>query len=113
MAHFENYRREADAIELEIARKGIVLGIDWADEVQVRQLARDALTRGRQETMMAAGNPDDSELQARAELFGLAALMLKTMQQSAEEGFETHGGAVWKTFGRALWREAQDLPREG
>ncbi len=43
MAGFENYTEEVREIEQEIERKGIVLGIDWDDEVQVRRLAREAL----------------------------------------------------------------------
>ncbi|MCX7171601.1 MAG: hypothetical protein NTY41_15305, partial [Proteobacteria bacterium] len=44
MPEFENYSREAAEIEREIARKGIVLGIDWDDDAQVRALAREALS---------------------------------------------------------------------
>lgn len=43
MAGFENYGADTGEIELEIERKGIVLGVDWSDEVQVRALAREAL----------------------------------------------------------------------
>ena len=43
MAGFENYGADTVEIELEIERKGIVLGVDWSDEVQVRALAREAL----------------------------------------------------------------------
>ena len=39
-------------------------------------------------------------------LFGLANLMLRTMEESAGVGIESHGGPVWKAFGRALWAEA-------
>lgn len=112
MGLFENYRREADAIELEIERKGIVLGIDWNNEAEVRALAREALTQGARETSLAASQHDDPALQARAELFGLAALMLKTMEQSARDDMLTHGGPIWKTFGRALWREAEDMSKD-
>jgi hypothetical protein len=51
---------------------------------------------------------------AKVELFGLAALMLKTMTESATRGFETHGGTAWKSFARALWAEKalRDGPRD-
>ena len=43
MAGFENYAEEVREIEQEIERKGIILGIDWNDDVQVYALAREAL----------------------------------------------------------------------
>jgi hypothetical protein len=43
---------------------------------------------------------------ARVDLFGLAALMLKTMAESADQGIESHGGSAWKAFAKALWAEA-------
>ncbi len=106
MAGFENYAADTRAIELEIQRKGIVLGIDWTDELQVRALARDALDSA-DDVKLAAANPLDHKLMAKVELFGLAALMLRTMEESAGAGFETHGGAAWKAFGKALWAEAE------
>ena len=33
--------------------------------------------------------------------------MLRTMEESAGVGLKSHGGPVWKVFGRALWSEAQ------
>lgn len=110
MAGFENYAREAAEIEREIVRKGLVLGIDWNDEAQVRQLAREALA-----CKNTADNPDcqpnDPRSLARIELFGLAQLMLTVMRQSAEDDMHTHGGPVWKAFARALWRESTVSPR--
>jgi hypothetical protein len=108
MPNFENYAEEARRIEHEIVRLGIALGIDWDDEVAVRMLARQALA--------AHGNqlqdiPDALERRTRFELFGLAQLMLSVMAQSAEEGLETHGGPVWKAFGRALWLESGGTKR--
>lgn len=105
MSGFENYGESAKALEREIERKGVILGIDWSDEAQVRTLAREALRHGADEAKAAAHDPQDYRLMAKAELFGLAALMLKTMQESANEGFLSHGGPVWKSFARALWAE--------
>jgi hypothetical protein len=104
MTLFENYARESRDIEQAIARKAMVLGIDWDNEVQVRLLAREAL-----DCHIAAGEPgcapEDALRIAKLELFGLAHLMLKVMEESASNGMLTHGGPVWKTFGRALWEE--------
>lgn len=103
---FEHYDAEARELEDAIVRRGIVLGIDWNDDVQVRQLARAAL-----DCRIDPAHPEcggtDPQSRARIELFGLAQLMLKVMTESAsEEGIHTHGGPTWKAFGRALWRES-------
>ena len=107
MAGFENYARDTAEIETEIVRKGIALGIDWSDEVAVRALAMEAINHLSDIVRQAAAEPENYELQAKAELFGLAGLMLKTMAESAGEGFESHGGPAWKSFARALWAEAR------
>lgn len=103
---FEHYATEARELEEAIVRRGIVLGIDWNDEPQVRRLARDALA-----CRIDSEHPEcqgaDPGTRARIELFGLAQLMLKVMTESArEEGIHTHGGPAWKAFGRALWLES-------
>lgn len=104
MSGFENFSRQAAQLELEIERKGIALGIDWNDAAAVDALARDALA-------YRAGHHahphDDIRQYARAELFGLAHLMLQVMKESALENIETHGGPVWKALGGALWRNWQ------
>ena len=107
MAGFENYVEEAKEIELEIERKGIVLGIDWTDDFQVRALAKEALDQSAAEIKLAASSPIDHKLMAKVDLFGLAAIMLKTMEECAGVGFECHGGPAWKAFGKALWAEVE------
>lgn len=107
MSGFENFARSTSEIEQEIERKGIVLGIDWHDEVQVRALAREALNHVAADDKFPVGAPVDHQRLARLELFGLAAIMLRTMEESAVEGFQTHGGDAWKAFGKALWAEAE------
>ena len=107
MAGFENYQQEIRKIEDEIEHMGVALGIDWSDEAQVRALACEALEHAQDRMREAAANPDDHRLGAKVTLFGLASLMLRTMEESAGVGFESHGGPVWKAFGRALWLEAQ------
>lgn len=102
MSGFENYSREASEIEHEIERKAAILGIDWNDEAQVRELARQAL-----DCKLGAENcePDDPRDRARLELFGLAQLMLTVMRESADNNMLTHGGPAWKALARALWAE--------
>ena len=107
MAGFENYTEDVSAIEREIERKGIALGIAWTDEVQVRALASEALDHSAADVRLAAANPSDHRLMAKVELFGLAALMLKTMEECAGIGIECHGGTAWKAFAKALWADLE------
>ena len=104
MSGFENYSREALQLETEIERKGAILGIDWTDTEQVRELARQAL-----DCRLGQHNcePRKREDRTRIELFGLAQLMLTVMTESAGDNLLTHGGTAWKAFGRALWTEHQ------
>lgn len=106
MSGYENYGASTHEIEHEIERKGIILGIDWSDEHQVRSLAREALSHLQEDLKMAAENPDDFRLRAKIDLFGLAGIMLKTMAESADNGIQSHGGQAWKAFAKALWTEA-------
>ncbi|MCF8152002.1 MAG: hypothetical protein K9K30_14320 [Burkholderiaceae bacterium] len=102
MSAFENYSREAHDIEHELERKGAILGINWTDEAQVRELAKQAL-----DCKLGQEHCELEKLQdrTRVELFGLAQLMLTVMKESANDSLLTHGGAVWKSFARALWME--------
>ena len=102
MSGFENYSREALQIEHEIEAKGAILGIDWNDAVQVRDVARQALDCKLGQSNCA---PDDPADRARMELFGLAQLMLTVMKESADADMHTHGGTAWKAFAHALWVE--------
>jgi hypothetical protein len=106
MAGFEFYNEETASLEKEIERLGMALGIDWSDAVQVRALAREALSHGVRELKESVSHVGDYRLRAKAELFGLAALMLRIMEKSADDGVLTHGGPAWKSFGRALWEES-------
>lgn len=107
MAGFENYGADTGEIELEIERKGIVLGVDWSDEVQVRALAREALDHLQKDITIATSGQLDYKLLAKVDLFGLAGMMLKTMEESASIGMESHGGDAWKAFAKALWAEKE------
>ena len=104
MAGFEHYAAEAAQLEIEIERKGIALGVDWDNDVEVRLLAREAINRRVANADFSSDSPEEL---AREKLFGLALLMLKVMQESADENIHTHGGKVWKSFARALWAEHQ------
>jgi len=104
MSGFENFNAEAASIELELERKGVMLGIDWDNAEQVRLLARAALDC---KTDAPGCGSEAIDERTRVELFGLAQLMLKVMTESAGEHMHTHGGRVWKNFARALWAERE------
>lgn len=105
MTGFEFFSDETHALEQQIVRMGMALGIDWSDEVQVRELAREALKNGAGNNGEAVKHNDYRQM-AKAELFSVAALMLRVMEKSAEaEGVMMHGGPAWKSFARALWTE--------
>lgn len=95
----------AAEIETRITRLGIALRIDWDDEAQVQALAKEALHHSREALAQFSQHHDDYQLKAKVELFGLAALMMQIMANSADEGIHTHGGAAWKSFSKALMRE--------
>lgn len=98
MSGFENYERQLAELEHEIAVRLQVLHIDIHNEAALRLLAREAMHCPQQCPEGAS-----VEERAKADLFGFAALMLKTMSESADHGEELHGGPVWKAFGKALW----------
>ena len=108
MAGFENYGQNTAEIESQLVRKGFAIGLDWSNEADVRALAHEALNHLAEDTKRLASAPMDHKLMARVDLFGLAGLMLKTMEESAGNGVESHGGPAWKAFAKALWAEAQD-----
>lgn len=107
MAGYEHYNEIAKQIEHEMVVKGIVLGIDWTNEAQVGDLAHEALDHLADDVKRAASGHADHKLMAKVDLFGLAALMLRTMEESADTGFLSHGGVAWNAFAKALWREAE------
>jgi hypothetical protein len=93
-------------IEVEIERMGIALGIDWNDEFQVRQLAKEALEHAQEAMSLYTHDLNDYHQKAKVTLFGLAAMMMDIMAKSAGKGIHTHGGTAWKAFSRALMRES-------
>jgi hypothetical protein len=106
MSAFENYAAEAAQLEIEIARKGIVLGIDWTNDAEVSAIARRAFS-SHLDTLELDHPAASPKGMAMLEIVGLSQLMLRVMKESADQGILTHGGPVWKKLGRALWEEAQ------
>lgn len=112
MSGFGHYDRDAAELEREILKRGFLLELDWEDRSALRQLAHEALTISADDTLQMLHSAEPIQ-RARAELYGLAMLMLETMRQSAEIGVHTHGGPAWKAFGRALIEESGRLGGDG
>ncbi|KAF7598931.1 MAG: hypothetical protein CGU28_08670 [Candidatus Dactylopiibacterium carminicum] len=103
MSQFEDQRREAEQISRQLAATLVAMGIDWNDERALRVLAREALALGEKGTV---GLPSTTPVDlARIKFFGLVGLMLRTMEEGAQEGELIHGSDVWKAVAKALWAE--------
>ena len=81
--------------------------MDRSDEVQIRALAREALDHLQEDITVAASGQVDDKLLAKVDLFGLAGIMLKTMEESASIGIMSHGGDACRAFAKALWAEKE------
>lgn len=103
MSEIENQQRDAEEIGSEIVRVMIGLGLDWEDEHVLRTLAREALAFDAAHAPHL--EPGDLNGRAKRKLFGLIALMLRTMQEGAEVNAIIHGNQVWKALAKALWAE--------
>lgn len=102
MSQIENHWDKVTRIELEMKRHMIALGIDWHDDVAMRQLSAECTAFGPNQVKAAYASADRTQ-KTRAELFALASLMLRTMKNAAGENRDAHGGKVWKAFGKHLY----------
>lgn len=104
MSELENQKGEALLISTEVARMLVALGVDWTNASEMRVIAREALAyHGSDSTHHL--DPEDIQGRAKQKLFGLTALMLRTMEEGAELGEHVHGSEVWKALAKALWAE--------
>lgn len=102
MSQIENHWDEVVQIELELMRHMVALGIDWHDDSAMTQLAMECKSFG-PANAKAAYASNDQRLITKAELFGLASIMLRTMESAANDERDVHGGEIWKAFGRHLY----------
>ncbi|MBL8470299.1 MAG: hypothetical protein KF778_20085 [Rhodocyclaceae bacterium] len=99
--------RDAEQIGIEIERKAVALQLDWKNEAMLRALAREAMDPdARKHVIEQAGHGDRMAI-VKAEMFGLIALMERTMAGCADLGWLCHGDQNWKALGRALWAEKE------
>lgn len=103
VSQIENHWDAVSKIETELKRKMIALGFDWHDEMKMSQLAAECKTFGPAQAQAAYAS-NDREQVTKAELFALASLMMRTMEEAANEGRDVHGGEVWKALGKHLYR---------
>lgn len=86
---------------------GVVLGINWDNEVEVQSLAKEALEHAHEEMVAYEQEAhNDYQKKAKVTLYALAAMMMELMAESADMGIHTHGGQAWKAFSRALMKES-------
>lgn len=102
MSQIENHYDEVSRIETELQRHMIALGLDWHDELTMMQLAAECKAF-KSANAQAALNSNDRTQKTKAELFGLASLMLRTMASAADSNREVHAGEVWKALGKHLY----------
>ncbi|MDR1063379.1 MAG: hypothetical protein LBL48_05525 [Azoarcus sp.] len=107
MSGFGHYERTAAELENEIVTRGVLLGLDWTDQVQMRALASEALDCT-SEQRLAMLRANDVRVKAKGELFALSTLMLDIMRQSAQTGVRLSDVGIWKTLACAL----ADVSRE-
>ena len=107
MSGFGHYDRTAAEIERAIAVRGIQLGLDWTDSVQVRALAHEALNRNPEERL-AMLRSQDASVKARGTLFALITLMLDILRQSAQVGAFVPSGRIWEALERALLEASRE-----
>ncbi len=108
---FEDRGRDAREIGGSIERLLIALGIDHNDEAAMAELADQAMDHAQVQATMEKATHGDRLALVRAELFGLAHLMMRTMEESArEDGFSISGNDAWKAFGRALYKRHGGIP---
>lgn len=110
MSQLENQQADALQISNELARCLIAMGVDWNDPLELRALAREALSYKPGQI----GQPlavTDFEAHARIKFYGLVALMFQTMEEGAQEGEHVHGSELWKSLARALWAEKEAMSR--
>ena len=102
MSQIENQWEQIKHIETGIMRHMLALGLDWNDEVAMARLARECKTfsAAHAQAVYASG---DRTRKTRAELFAMVSIMIKTMEEAANENRDVHGGEVWKAFAKHLY----------
>ena len=105
MAGFENYAEEVREIEQEIEHKGIILGIDWNDDVQCTHWPVRRLDFRCGELHLPTSGPSITG-SWRSWICSASPHHAEDHGRERENGVESHGGPAWKA-GKALWAEKQ------
>ncbi len=102
----EDRPQDAHDIAIAIERKLIALGITEEDHLAMADLAREALDPAKLNEERVKAAAGDRTALTRFEIFGLAELMLKVMEESAIEDHVTvSGNDYWKVFARELYAQ--------
>ncbi len=110
MSQIENHYDEVSRIETELKRHMIAIGLDWNNEVAMKQLAAECKSF-KPANAQAAYHSHDQKQKTKAEIFALASLMLRTMASAAADNRDVHAGEAWKAFGKHLYDDAYPWPK--
>jgi len=102
MSQIENHWDEVGQIEIEMIRHLLALGIDWHDDAAMKRLADECKKFGPKQAKAAYASQDRTQ-KTRAEFFALISVMLRTMENAAEENRDVHAGDVWKALAKHLY----------
>jgi len=103
MSQIQNQWDEVTHIESELKRYMMALGLDWHDEAAMIRLAAECQAFGPLHSAAAYASHDPSQI-SKAKLFGLASMMMRTMESAAHDNRDVHGGEAWKALGKHLYK---------
>ncbi len=96
-------QQDANLVEKELERYAVAINFNWNDASQAKLLAMEFkdFDEDKAQKFLSSG---DRFLMSKANFFGLARTMLELMGDGAKEGVHIHGGNVWKSFAKELYK---------
>jgi hypothetical protein len=104
-------------IELEMERKCLALGLDYADGNAVNRLARELLHNI--DALRKAASEGDMKARIKVELYGLAMLMHMTNRETFGPGYLIQfkslakSESAWSAIAQAIWNELEGSTMTG
>jgi hypothetical protein len=103
--------KDAQGLELEIERHCAGLGLDCADDVQVRQFVHEMLQN--MEQLKEAASNGDRSARVRTELFGMVMMLHDANTKAYGPEYMTHIKALaerepaWVALAKVMWSELE------
>ena len=107
MLDYEPLEQDIEDIGRQIFVLGTGLELDWGNQTKLRALVREALDEEQEKRLLHEAESGNRKALAKIELFGLIALMNRTMEKCANLDQRCHGDEHWKAIARALWTEIE------